>query len=263
MYSPEITKEIEQIIEDQNLNCSVEEFKDFVDWSYISYYQRLSENFIIEYKDKIDWGNISCSQKLSENFIIKYEKEVYWKLISQFQILSEDFIIEYKDKVNWLNISIYQELSEKFIRKYRDWVYWYWISYSRKLSKYFIEKNKNFINIELQIYHHKEKSLKQKTKEIKSYAKKHNLKFENGYLYAYRDHDSQGRGMWNRAIFYEKGKYYKDWHCDMDKEEMFSFGLGIFPEGNTLVKVAVEDWGIEVNDKKDGKARVWGFTVEV
>jgi hypothetical protein len=39
-----------------------------------------------------------------------------------------------------------------------------------------------------------------------------------------------------------------------------SFGLGIFPEGNTPVKVKIEDWGVEVN-RNDGKTRVWGFEI--
>jgi len=64
--------------------------------------------------------------------------------------------------------------------------------------------------------------------------------------------------MYQRNVYYKKGKYYRDWHCDMTKNEGFSFGLGIFPRGNTPVKVKIEDWGLEVN-RKDGKCRVWGF----
>jgi len=39
-----------------------------------------------------------------------------------------------------------------------------------------------------------------------------------------------------------------------------SFGLGIFPKGNTPVKVKIGDWGLEV-PRDDGKCRVWGFEV--
>ena len=46
----------------------------------------------------------------------------------------------------------------------------------------------------------------------------------------------------------------------MRKDEENSFGLGIFPQGNTKIKVNIEDWGVEVK-KDDGKARVWGITV--
>jgi hypothetical protein len=70
-----------------------------------------------------------------------------------------------------------------------------------------------------------------------------------------------GRGMFNKAIFYEKGKEYRDFHCDLDIEEKNSFGLGIFPKGNTKVKVKLEDFGVEVKDSDEGKARVWAFEI--
>ena len=66
--------------------------------------------------------------------------------------------------------------------------------------------------------------------------------------------------MYNKTISYKKNKYYKDWHLDMRKNEKNSFGLGIFPEGNTKVKVLIKDWGVSVN-RNDGKARVWGFEI--
>ena len=106
----------------------------------------------------------------------------------------------------------------------------------------------------------KEKSYKEKLKEVKAYAKKYNLKFDGEYLYAYREHDGNGRGIFNKTIIYEKGKYYKDWHCDINPKNQNSFGLGIFPKGNTPVKVKVEDWGVAIN-KKDGKARVMGIEI--
>jgi hypothetical protein len=39
-----------------------------------------------------------------------------------------------------------------------------------------------------------------------------------------------------------------------------SFGFGIWPEGNTPIRVKIEDWGVAVN-REDGKARVWGFEI--
>ena len=66
--------------------------------------------------------------------------------------------------------------------------------------------------------------------------------------------------MFNKIISYEKGKYYRDWKLDMRKDEANSFGLGIFPGGNTKVKVLVKDWGLKCN-REDGKCRVWGFEI--
>jgi hypothetical protein len=85
------------------------------------------------------------------------------------------------------------------------------------------------------------------------------LEFDGKYLYAFRTHDVWGRGVHNKTIFYTKRETYRDWHCDMNPKNENSFGLGIFPKGNTKVKVHYQDWGVEVNSK-DGKARVWAFT---
>jgi hypothetical protein len=261
----------------------IREFKDKVYWDYISSSQKLPEDFIREFKDKVDWINISCYQKLSEDFIREFKDKVSWNDISSYQKLSEDFIREFKDKVDWDNISSYQKLSEDFIREFKDKVYWYyissdqklsedfirefkdrvdWYSISRyqKLSEDFIREFKDKVNAEVQRANHKEKTLEEKTSEIKEYARENKLKFDGKFLYAFRDHDRNGCGMFNKTFSYEKGKYYSDWHCDMNAANKNSFGLGIFPNGNTKVKVSIKDWGVSVS-REDGKARVWGFKV--
>ena len=103
-------------------------------------------------------------------------------------------------------------------------------------------------------------------KEAKAYAKKYGLETDDTYLYAYRNHDMHGRGMWDINKSYKKGTYYKDWRCDLDRTDSRSFGLGIYPIGNTKVRVKLEDWGTEVlglvNFATDiGKVRVWGFEI--
>ena len=115
------------------------------------------------------------------------------------------------------------------------------------------------MNKEVQLRKHH--TITDKEKAIKSYAKKHNLNYSRGILTAYRNHDVWDRGSFNKTISYKSGKYYRDWHCNLDASSENSFGLGIWPEGNTKVEVKVEDWGVEVLDNDDGKARVWGFTV--
>jgi len=238
-----VTKEIKQLIVKLNLNCSVNKFKDEVYWYSISYSQTLSEDLIREFKDEVNWYSISSSQTLSEDLIREFKDKVNWNKISSSQTLSEDFIREFKDEVNWNYISSSQNLSN-----------------SSKFSKKFMEEFKSKIDIKLQKEIHAEKTLKQKIKEVKIYAEKHNLKYDKDYLYAFRNHDKNGSGVHNKAIKYKKGKYYKDWHCDMRKNEENSFGLGIWPKGNTNVKVKINDWGVAVN-KEDGKARVMGFEI--
>ena len=83
----------------------IREFKDRVNWIYISVCQKLSEDFIREFEDIVDWYWISRSQKLSEDFIREFEDKVNWNMISKFQKLSEEFIKEFKNKVDMIGIS--------------------------------------------------------------------------------------------------------------------------------------------------------------
>jgi hypothetical protein len=67
--------------------------------------------------------------------------------------------------------------------------------------------------------------------------------------------------MFKKTIRYKKGIYYRDWHCDMNSSNKNSFGLGIWPEGNTPIKIKVDDWGCRVTTDRNGKARVWAFEI--
>jgi len=93
------------------------------------------------------------------------------------------------------------------------------------------------------------------------YAAEHGLKIKDGYLYAYRNHDRFGRGNYNPNCFYERGKYYQDWHCDYNGNVHNSHGYGIWPIGNTVVRVKLEDFGVAVTNDSQGKARVLGFEI--
>jgi len=64
-----VKKEVEEIIKEYNLPFSVEEFKDRIDWLFVSIRKTLSESFIREFQDKVEWQCISYNQKLSESFI--------------------------------------------------------------------------------------------------------------------------------------------------------------------------------------------------
>ena len=238
-----VKQEVRQLIKELKLNCTTKEFKNKVDWFYISkyqkLYQKLSLDFIREFKSKVDWTNISINQVLSLDFIREFKDKVKWVYISAYQVLSLDFIKEFKDKVDWVNISESQTLSLSFIREFKD-----------KIDI----KVHNEVNRKI--------SYSQKLGEIKEYCKKYDLEIDekNRCFYAFREHDKFGRGMFNKIISYKKNKYYRDWHLDMRENEVNSFGLGIFPKGNTKVKVLFKDWGLRV-DREDGKARVWGFEI--
>jgi len=80
-----LKQEIQKIIKSENLNCSIEEFQDKVDWNNISYSQKLSEKFIKEFQDKVNWYRISQYQKLLEKFIKEFQNKIDWNTISYSQ----------------------------------------------------------------------------------------------------------------------------------------------------------------------------------
>ena len=240
----------------------IERFADKVEWYYISSYQKLSEEFIEKFADKVDWYYISFYQKLSEDFIEKFADKVDWYNISSYQKLSEEFIEKFADKVDWNIISYNQKLSEEFIERFADKVRWNSISQYQKLSEEFIDEHSEKVDKEIYESVHKEYSSLEKLEIVRDYVKRFGLRFdeESGYLYAFREHDSYGRGMYNKTLSYESGRVYRDWKCDMRVSVENSFGLGIFPKGNTPVRVHFENFGVEVK-REDGKCRVWEFEV--
>lgn len=248
--------------------------KDY--WEILTKNQKLSENFIKEninqFRSNYYFANISGYQSLSENFIKEFKDDelINWEYISRYQKLSENFIIEFKDYVNWFAICFFQELSEDFIIKFKDNLYLESVLKSQNLSEELfnelLEELKTKVEVSEEWINYikntrNEPSREEKIKDIKEYASEYNLEFDGEYLYAYRIHDMYGRGAYNYAIFYEKGKYYKDFHCDFNKEESCSFGLGIWPNGNIKVKVSVDDFGIRLCSNYEKKCRVKGFTI--
>ena len=254
----EITDELQKIMDKYNYQ-SIDE----INWNNIVRREILSEKFMETYSNKLDLYLICFRQKLSEKFIEIHFNKLYLNYICEYQKLSEKFMNKYFDKLDINKICLYQKLSEKFIEKYFNKFSKYNtinICVYQNISEKFAKKHK--LDIKLYNKIHKQISYKQKIEEVKKYCEKYNLEFDykNRCFYAYREHDQRGNGMFNKAIFYEKGEYYKDWHLDMSKNKEDSFGLGIFPSGNTKIKVLIEDWGVEIN-RDDGKCRVWGFEI--
>jgi hypothetical protein len=232
-----VEEEVIALIKYLDLNCSVEEFKNKVNWWNISKYKNISENFIREFKDKVIWINISAYQKLSENFIREFKDKVIWVYISEYQKLSESFIREFKNKVNWVWISAYQKLSEGFIREF-------------KLK----------IGSDNWLYKDKEFKL-EKIKETGLYEF-----IDADHILAYKGIRSDRYSKFNFQYRYLKGETY-ECHCDCTDEEN-SFGFSAWTEEkarehcNELVikvKINVADIGRIVHD--GGKLRCSKFTV--
>ena len=74
-----IKQEIERIMKEENLNCSVREFKDKVYWDCISKYQKLSEDFIREFNLKIEDNWLYKSTEFKKEQIINSGKYKCYK----------------------------------------------------------------------------------------------------------------------------------------------------------------------------------------
>ena len=99
-----IKQEMDKIAETYELSYTTkQEFQDKVNWIGISYYQKLSEDFIREFQYKVNWCSISYGQKLSEDFIKEFQDKIKynWYEICCNQNLSKEFIIEFADKINF------------------------------------------------------------------------------------------------------------------------------------------------------------------
>jgi len=86
-----VKKEIEELIEKECLNCSIEQFKDEVSWNYMSIWQTLSENLIKECKNKVNWSYISCCQALSKDFIKEFKYKLDLDYLLETKKISEEF----------------------------------------------------------------------------------------------------------------------------------------------------------------------------
>lgn len=78
-------------------------------WDNIACYQKLSEDFIDEYKDKLQWIYLSSNQRLSEKFMEKHLDYLDWIYVSQYQKLSPEFMKKYENKLDWNCVLKYQK----------------------------------------------------------------------------------------------------------------------------------------------------------
>ena len=236
---------------------------NMVEWTYVSYHYKLSDNFIREFKDKVDWSQISVYQKLSEDFMREFKDELVWTNISIYQKLSENFIREFHDMVDWTAISKYQKLSENFIMEFSDMVDWCRISAHQKLSDSFICEFGNKINQNLinNNWAYKDAEFLKAQVEATGLYECH-----DDYFIAYKGIRSDRYSIYNFQYQYLPGKTYEAF-CDCFENEN-SFGLSVWTEDNAMkysnelvvkVKVRYEDVGRVVHG--GGKIRCRKITI--
>ena len=94
-----VKKEIKELIKKLEINCSIKEFQDKVDWNIISKFQKLSEDFIKEFKEIVNWNNISWKQKLSEDFIYDFQDKLDMDFLIENNKITKNRLLELK-KIN-------------------------------------------------------------------------------------------------------------------------------------------------------------------
>ena len=260
-----ITKEVfDKLSEDQKWAALYHQNLTWITRIDFNKLSKFKKHTALEYQNltwitRIDFNKLSMANKL----VALQFQNLTWITRRDFNKLDEYNkyeAIKYQN-LTWMTRNDFNKLSEenKEVALRHQNLTWFMRKDYDELSednKYMATQYQNYS----WITENHNKSLETKKREIKSYADKHGLKLGTKYLYAFREHDKRGCGVFKKSIFYKKGQYYKDWHCDIDEKNIYSFGFGIWPKGNTPIRVKIEDWGVEVASG-DGKARVWGFEI--
>lgn len=240
----------------------MEEFANSLSWSIISEGQDLSETFMEKHANRLLWSNISECQNLSEAFIARNIYRISFNAINVYRNLSEEFLLDKRGHVFFRAMFAAKQYSESFLETFRDsHVAFPWVIKYQNLSEEFLKKCSDHER-SLYVLRHTPSGI-----SINEYADKHGLTIDDTYLYAFRNHTHKGRGQYLDSTRYQKNVYYRDWHCDLDCREDYTYGFGIWPEGNTPVRIKREDWGCAVRDPSGvpdeiaTKARVWGFEI--
>lgn len=66
-------KEVEKLIKEDNLHCSVEEFRHKHNFHYLERYKIYSEDFLREFKDKVNWYWIFFCRTYSKDFVMEFK----------------------------------------------------------------------------------------------------------------------------------------------------------------------------------------------
>jgi hypothetical protein len=92
----------------------IRKINDKLDWSFISYNQKLSEGFIREFADRVDWNHISYHQELSEGFIREFYDRVNWKVLDEFNKIKEGIFIKMNREQKLYMLINYREIWESY-----------------------------------------------------------------------------------------------------------------------------------------------------
>ena len=175
-----------------------EKNKDFVEWKYVSLYQKLTVPFITKYKNRIDFKSLSSNKYLSDEIICAFPQDLdmytiwAWKKLSAEVLIVilplihshiigtllthytlEESIHRFLINLSWIHgdkLSRFQRLSESFMIEFQKKLNWKLINRYQRLTLEFIETNPDLVIWEELSYN------KHLTQDI---VLKHRLKLKN------------------------------------------------------------------------------------
>lgn len=117
-------------------------------WSFMSYYQRMSEAFINKHKEDVDWKYISAKGPFSKDFILKNINKLQFNIYLSNNEIKEDFLrelIPFLTKDAWFNIFKFWDHTVDFVREFLPKVDWYAYSDMKELTEKEMEEFKDNI----------------------------------------------------------------------------------------------------------------------
>lgn len=96
------------------------EFKDEINWSFVSEFRSFTSQEVEEFKDKINWRKLSCYQNIAPDILKKYDERWNYDMLGTCQKLPEDFVWKHRYEVNWRTMTTHQNFSKEFWAKVLD-----------------------------------------------------------------------------------------------------------------------------------------------
>jgi hypothetical protein len=100
----------------------IEENADWINWSFLTSYQPLSEKVIHKYHLNIDFDQLVTYQKVSQKTLLNFRENINVDNLVRHQPMTEKFIDKYHDlfEMCWGEIVYYQNVSLQFLIKHKD-----------------------------------------------------------------------------------------------------------------------------------------------
>lgn len=133
----------------------VREFREYLDWVYITACHKHTLNFIREFADEIYQGELNRKyHNLPFEFLeeLKDRTEDFGVFLSNVHLKEDqlEYVLEkYSELINsceWTNITMSCNLSEEFMQKYAEHLDWSYIIFKQDLSIPFIERHLDMFN---------------------------------------------------------------------------------------------------------------------